>query len=65
MDIGLDLGLSSDALALQSRARTFANEVARPRAAAIDASEQYPWDIVTALTGAGFVGMTIPVAYGG
>ena len=37
----------------------------RPRAAAIDASEQYPWDIVKALTEAGFVGMTIPQALGG
>ncbi len=61
----MDLGLSSDELALQARARAFANEVVRPRAAEIDASERYPWDIVTALTGAKFVGMTIPQAYGG
>ena len=37
----------------------------RPRAAEIDASEQYPWDIAKALTEARFVGMTIPQAYGG
>jgi alkylation response protein AidB-like acyl-CoA dehydrogenase len=37
----------------------------RPRAAAIDRDEQYPWDIVKALTDSGFVGMTIPKAYGG
>ena len=61
----MDLGLSSDELALQARARAFANEVVRPRAAEIDASEQYPWDIVKALTDAGFVGMTIPAALGG
>jgi alkylation response protein AidB-like acyl-CoA dehydrogenase len=61
----MDLGLSADQLALQARARTFADEVVRPRAAAIDASEEYPWDIVKALTGAGFVGMTIPAALGG
>lgn len=61
----MDLGLSADQLALQARARAFAREVVRPRAAEIDASEQYPWDIVTALTGAGFCGMTIPAAYGG
>src|SRR5204862_7064267 len=29
------------------------------------ASEQYPWDIVKALTEVGFVGMTIPQAHGG
>jgi alkylation response protein AidB-like acyl-CoA dehydrogenase len=61
----MDLGLAPDQLALQARARAFAREVARPRAAEIDASEQYPWDIVKALTDAGFVGMTIPQALGG
>jgi 3-sulfinopropanoyl-CoA desulfinase len=61
----MDLGLSADQLALQGRARAFAQEVARPRAAEVDASEQYPWDIVKALTEAGFVGMTIPQALGG
>jgi alkylation response protein AidB-like acyl-CoA dehydrogenase len=61
----MDLGLTSEQLALQARAREFANGVARPRAAEIDASEQYPWDIVKALTEAGFVGMTIPENLGG
>jgi len=61
----MDLGLSSDEQALQARARAFAEKVVRPRAAEIDASEQYPWDVVSALAEAGFLGMTIPVAYGG
>jgi alkylation response protein AidB-like acyl-CoA dehydrogenase len=61
----MDLGLSRDQLALQARARAFAREVARPRAAEIDASEQYPWDIVKALADARFVGMTIPESLGG
>jgi alkylation response protein AidB-like acyl-CoA dehydrogenase len=61
----MDLGLSSEQLALQTRARAFAREVVRPRAAAVDAQEDYPWDIVKALTEAGFVGMTIPQALGG
>ena len=61
----MDLGLSADQLALQARARAFATEVVRPRAAEIDVQEQYPWDIVTALTQEGFVGMTIPAALGG
>ena len=59
------LGLSSEELALQARARAFAREVVQPRAAGIDASEEYPWDIVKALTAARFVGMTIPTEYGG
>jgi alkylation response protein AidB-like acyl-CoA dehydrogenase len=37
----------------------------RPRAAAIDRDEQYPWDIVRALAEAKFLGMTIPTQYGG
>ena len=61
----MDLGLSADQLTLQACARAFAEEVVRPRAAEIDAREQYPWDIVAALTQAGFVGMTIPAALGG
>ena len=59
------LGLTAEELALQARARAFAREVVQPRAAEIDASEEYPWDIVKALTDARFVGMTIPTEYGG
>src|ERR1043165_7869434 len=59
------LGLSPVQLALQARARAFARDVARPRAAEIDASERYPWDIVKALADARFVGMTIPENLGG
>ena len=61
----MDLGLSPDELALQARARDFADTVVRPRAAAIDRDEQYPWDIVKALAEAGFCGMTVPKALGG
>ena len=50
---------------LQARARDFAVRIVRPRAAAIDAEGQYPWDIVKALAEEGFVGMTMPKAYGG
>ena len=61
----MDLGLSPDELALQRRAAAFSREVVRPRAAAIDRDGEYPWDIVKALSDAGFVGMTIPEALGG
>ena len=61
----MNLGLGKDEIALQARARAFAQEVVRPRAAAIDRDEQYPWDIVKALAEAGFCGMTIPKALGG
>ena len=61
----MDLQLSHSEIALQSRARHFAREVAGPRAAAIDRDELYPWDIAKALAEAGFCGMTIPQALGG
>jgi alkylation response protein AidB-like acyl-CoA dehydrogenase len=61
----MDFELNHDEAALQARAREFSQSVVRPRAAEIDCQEQYPWDIVKALADAGFVGMTIPTAYGG
>src|SRR5487761_2582269 len=57
----MDLGLSRDEIALQARARAFAQGVVRPRAAAIDRDEQYPWDIVKALAKAGTVTARIVV----
>ena len=59
------MDLSSDQFALQQRAREFSRAVAQPRAAQIDSSGEYPWDIVAALQEAGFLGMTIPQSYGG
>ena len=57
--------LDRNRLDLQARARAFAGEVAAPRAAETDRSEAYPWDTVAALRDAGFLGMTIPAAFGG
>jgi alkylation response protein AidB-like acyl-CoA dehydrogenase len=50
---------------LQERARRLAREVIEPRAAAVDATEEYPWHNVEALTAAGFMGLTVPAEYGG
>ncbi|MBD0272528.1 MAG: acyl-CoA dehydrogenase family protein [Acetobacteraceae bacterium] len=59
------LGLSDGERELQHRAREFARHAVEPRAAAIDRAEQYPWDVVRALADAGFMGMTVPHAFGG
>jgi alkylation response protein AidB-like acyl-CoA dehydrogenase len=59
------LGLTPNEVALQARARAFSQAVVRPRAAAIDRDQEYPWDIVKALAEAGFLGMTMPKALGG
>ena len=57
--------LTSAQQALQERARSLVREVIAPRAAEVDRSETYPWDNIEALTEAGFMGMTVPQAYGG
>lgn len=57
--------LSSQQLEWQRKAREMAATVMAPRAAEVDRTEQYPWDVVGAMRDAGFMGMTIPVAYGG
>ena len=61
----MQFGLTTDELALQARAREFAQRVVAPRAAEIDRVGEYPWDIVEALVKAEFCGMTVPEAYGG
>ena len=61
----MELILSPTETTLRARARAFSQNVVRPRAAAIDRDEQYPWDIVAALAEAGFLGMTIPRTLGG
>ena len=61
----MELTLTPDEIALKARAREFSQSVVRPRAAAIDRDEQYPWDLVKALAEAGFLGMTLPKALGG
>ena len=50
---------------LRERARGLAEGRIAARAAAVDRDEAYPWNNVKALTKAGFMGMTIPKAYGG
>ncbi len=50
---------------IQETARKIAEHEIRPRAAEIDRAEAYPWDNVEILKQAGFMGMTIPEAYGG
>jgi 3-sulfinopropanoyl-CoA desulfinase len=50
---------------IQDTAKSLAQEIIKKNAAKTDQTEQYPWDNVGALKQAGFMGMTIPTAYGG
>jgi len=57
--------LNPEQRAVQDRARELAQDFVAPRAAETDRTEQYPWEVVEAMREAGFMGMTVPQAYGG
>ena len=57
--------LTDDQKDLRDRARRLAEGEIAARAADVDRTEEYPWENVKLLTEAGFMGMTIPEAYGG
>ncbi len=57
--------LTKDQQELQLRARAFAVAELTGRAAEIDETQEYPWDIVEKLAKAGFTGMTVPKEFGG
>lgn len=61
----MDFELTDQQQQLRQRARQLATNKIAPRAASIDASEQYPWDNVEELTRGGFMGMTVPADLGG
>ncbi len=61
----MDHSLTPAQLDLKERARALAEGEIAQRAAEVDRTEAYPWDNVAALAAAGFMGMTIPEAYGG
>ncbi len=56
--------ISEEESRLRDRAREVAREAAA-QAAATDRSEHYPWPMVRRMTEAGFMGMTVPRAWGG
>src|SRR4029450_5715971 len=61
----MDFELTDSQKAVQQRARELAQSAIAPRAAHWDQTEQYPYENVEQLVQAGFMGMTIPTAYGG
>lgn len=61
----MEYGLDKSQLDLQNKAKEIAEQLIAPRAAEIDRSEQYPWENISTLKDAGFMGMTIPKALGG
>lgn len=61
----MNFDLTDSQKAIQQRARQLAQEAIAPRAAHWDQTEQYPHENVAELVQAGFMGMTVPLAYGG
>jgi 3-sulfinopropanoyl-CoA desulfinase len=57
--------LTPEQEALRARARDLADTRFAERAARWDTTEEYPWDNVKDLVASGFMGMTVPAAYGG
>ena len=57
--------LTKEQKELQLRASAFAGAELTSRAAEIDETQEYPWDIVEKLVKAGFTGMTVPKEFGG
>ena len=61
----LSFDLSQDQKRLQARARAFALEVVAPHVGHMDRTNEYPWPVVQAMAREGFMGLTLPVEYGG
>jgi 3-sulfinopropanoyl-CoA desulfinase len=57
--------LPAELKAFQERVREIARTEIAPHAAETDRSEGYPWHCIEVLKREGFMGMTIPVEYGG
>ncbi|MEW6369022.1 MAG: acyl-CoA dehydrogenase family protein [Acidobacteriota bacterium] len=58
-------GLTKENLEYRARAREIAEKVARPIAAELDRTGEYPWALIKALHEQGLMGVWIPREYGG
>src|SRR5262249_41270553 len=57
--------LAPDQRAFKQSTESFAHDVVAPRAAAIDASGEFPADVLRAASSRGLCGVTAPAAWGG
>ena len=60
-----DVLLTEEELMLKKAVAEFANKELAPKAAAIDASEEFPWENVKGMADLGLFGINIDQAYGG
>jgi alkylation response protein AidB-like acyl-CoA dehydrogenase len=61
----MDFELSAEHQLIRDTARRIAREVVQPRAAAVDATAEYPHDYFEAFRDAGLLGITLPKEVGG
>jgi len=61
----VDFALDSEHQLFRERFRAFANDVVAPRAAEIDRTGEFPWDVINAAAELGLLGVPIPEEYGG
>jgi len=65
MGVGLSFSFTEEQEAFRQSVRQVAEDKIGPRAAEIDAADEYPWDIDELLVRAGFAGVSYPEQYGG
>lgn len=61
----MDFRLSEEQQMIRDTARRFAEEVIAPRAAEMEATGEYPYDIMARMADLGMMGIPFPTAYGG
>jgi Acyl-CoA dehydrogenases len=61
----MDFNLTEQELMMQSRARDFADRSVKPRAAEIDRTGEWPFELVQEMAKLGFFGLQLPTEYGG
>jgi short/branched chain acyl-CoA dehydrogenase len=61
----MDFELSDEQRAIQSLCREFAQNEVRPRAEAMDATAEFPYDLVKKMAELGLMGLPFPEEYGG
>ena len=65
MDDGLNFHLTEEQEAFRASVRQLVEDKLAPRAAEIDAADEYPWDIDELLVRNGFAGVSYPEEHGG
>jgi alkylation response protein AidB-like acyl-CoA dehydrogenase len=61
----MDFSFSTEQRQIKDMVAEFADEEIRPRAAEIDETDEFPWDLVDQMAELGLMGMPIPEEYGG